>query len=90
MATLSIIARGNAFTGIAQPMSGLKHRVIGSSRNPRAAASHLSKVDARASSRAMPQMTAGSSGEEDVGFVEKITTAWGTVIEQVRYKKALP
>lgn len=33
----------------------------------------------------MPKMTAGSSGEEEVGFVEKVTTAWGTVIEQVGF-----
>lgn len=76
---LSIIAKGSAFAGIARPMSSLKHRVIGSSST--CAASPLSKVDARTSSRTMPKMTA--SGEGEVGFVEKVTAAWGTVIEQV-------
>lgn len=80
---LSIIGRGSAFTGIARPMSNLNHRVS-SSRSGTRAATHLSKADARTCIRTTPQMAAGSSGEEEVGFVEKVTAAWGTVIEQVR------
>ncbi len=81
LATLSVIARGSAFVGIGRPrpmaVANLKHRV--SSRT----AARVSPIDARASSRATPQMAAGGAGEEELGFVEKITTAWGTVIEQV-------
>lgn len=78
---LSIVARGHAFTGIGRPMSNLKHRVSA------APASSSSTIGVGTSSRvAALQMTAGSSGEEEVGFVEKVTTAWGTVIEQVTHR----
>eukprot|EP00752_Nemacystus_decipiens_P017367 g15563.t1 len=64
-------------------MSSIKHRVSSNSGSgSTSAAPQLSTVDARTSSRTMPKMTAGSSGEEELGFVEKVTTAWGTVIEQ--------
>lgn len=59
--------------------ANLKHRVGSSSST----AARLSPIDARAGSGATPQMAAGGAGEEKLGFVEKITTAWGTVIEQV-------
>ncbi|CAM9172020.1 unnamed protein product, partial [Hapterophycus canaliculatus] len=75
VAVLSILARGHAFAQIGRPMS-IKHRVSGSAG--------LSRIDASAGRGrcAAPRMTAGSSGEEDLGFVEKVTVAWGTVIEQ--------
>ncbi|CAM9420341.1 unnamed protein product [Ectocarpus sp. 12 AP-2014] len=74
---LSIFAGGGAFTGIGQPMSHLKHRVSKSSLSSPGGL-QLSTLNRRPT----PQMTAGNSGEEEVGFVEKVTTAWGTVIEQ--------
>lgn len=60
-------------------MSNLKHRVSKSRLASPGGSPLLSTLDRRPT----PQMAAGSSGEEEVGFVEKVTTAWGTVIEQV-------
>ncbi|CAM9393486.1 unnamed protein product [Scytosiphon promiscuus] len=77
VAVLSILAPGYAFTPIGRPMS-IKQRVSGSTR------AGLSRIDSSHDRGrcATPRMTAGSSGEEGLGFIEKVTVAWGTVIEQ--------